>query len=181
VGKFGNKIPLVKDEQFFCTSETLLQRVKGDGWRDFLAQHANGISLKDIADFPLVMPHPDSMLRHAFETCFERMGVTPQVVMEIIDNSVSIEFCKRNYCAGFISKPLLYTHLQNGTIPLYTFPVSDLEGTSTLCLVYSENTIPEYSQDFIHCVKETVAAKNAAIDAYFKDIFTKDYSRAAEH
>ena len=172
-GKYGNRIPLVKDELFFCTSRELLQRVKGSDWRAFLVRHANGVSLRDIVDFPLVMPHPDSMLRSIFNSNFERLGISPRVVTELIDNNMSMDLCKRNYCAGFISKPLLYNYHRSGTISIYAFPVSDLEGCSSLNIVYSENVIPEYSRDYIECARNTILAKNAEIDAYFNDVFTR--------
>ena len=173
VGRFGKQLSLLPDKLHFVISRDLLVRHLGITAHRFVAEHMNGISLRDTAQFPVVIPYPQSGLRAMLDAQYDASGVCPDIVAEMVDSSVTFEMCSRGYCAAMFSKSTLFPMFMNNmTVPMYAFPVTGIPESSHLGIVSPDTEAPQYITDYIECAREVIVSMNERMDIRFNSMFS---------
>lgn len=109
----------------------------------------NDISVKELADIPLLVREPGSCSRNFVERIFSQHELRPYIKMESADMYTLIESCKRNLGLLFLPRLVLEPHIKSGALKQL-----NLEGIETSRKYYLIRHKSKYLTKSMKCFQE---------------------------
>lgn len=105
------------------------------------------LTLKDLAEWPLVTYHPGVTGRRRIDEAFARVGLSPQVALAALDSDVLKAYVELGMGVGLIA-PTAYNARNDPTLVL--LPAEHLfESNTTLVAVQRHRLLRSYAADFL--------------------------------
>ena len=150
-------------------SQELLEHFHPDDWQECLRSFKKGITLRQIADMPLITMRQGNRLRNMVDSVFAH-DFKPQIVFECDQQDLIYSLAKQSAGVGLLSPVVLYQNLneikQQGDT-FYSFPLTDVPEI-VLYLVYrSDLPLPRYIVDFVQTACLMFRNYSRTIDNHF--------------
>lgn len=163
------RVELAREKIQCCMSQELLEHFHPDDWQECLRSFKKGITLRQIADMPLITMRQGNRLRNMVDSVFAH-DFKPQIVFECDQQDLIYSLAKQSAGVGLLSPVVLYQNLneikQQGDT-FYSFPLTDVPEI-VLYLVYrSDLPLPRYIVDFVQTACLMFRNYSRTIDNHF--------------
>lgn len=112
---------------------------------------SNGISLKDLTNYPLILQAPNSNSRCFLEDLGNKYKVSFSPTMEIASHSVIVELVKTDFGIGFTTKEFIKKELDNHEV--FEIKLKEKIPNRSISIAISNNHLPNFSvKKFIEIV-----------------------------
>src|SRR5262249_37294009 len=115
---------------------------------------AGPVTVRDLADEPLIAPLATSAMRPPFERAFGRQGVEPRVVAEAATNEMVLELVRAGAGVTLATSSSLASVVTRGAVPVQ---VSDLPTTSIALVMRRGETPTPAAKAFLSLAVERAA------------------------
>lgn len=137
-------IHLEDNDYYAVVSDILMEQVYGEEYLNYKQRFFNGVSLTDIAGFPMFLHPENSALHGTIVSKIKNAGMNPFIRVKTSLTSSIVSLCTQGY-GIFFSMPMILKYLYNSQ-PYYfsalnEFPVEELKGMRESVLLYHQQKL----------------------------------------
>lgn len=163
------RVELAREKMQCCMSEELLKHFHPEDWQECIRSFKKGITLRQIADMPLITMRQGNRLRNMVDSVMAH-DFQPRIVFECDQQDLIYSLAKQSAGVGLLSPVVLYQNLneiKQQSDAFYSFPLTDVPEI-VLYLVYRNDLpLPRYIVDFVQTACLMFRNYSRTIDKHF--------------